>query len=85
MSIPKADKKLIEQANKFLFDTGLFHTFSQFCAREMIGKEMLHSDRWSVIYDWLEEQNVDKTEGIETALTEWFETMCIHIKKVVTE
>lgn len=80
-NIPKADKKLIDQANMFLFDTGLFQAFSQFCAREMIGKEMLHSDRWSAIYDWLEEQKVDKPEGIETALTEWFETTCIHVKK----
>ena len=60
MNMPKADKKLIEQANKFLFDTGLYHAFSQFCAREMIGKGMLHSDRWSSIYDWLEGQNIDK-------------------------
>ena len=83
MNIPKADKKLIEQANNFLIiDTGLFHAFNQFCAKEMIGKEMLHSDRWSMIYDWLEEQNVDKPEGIETALTEWFETTCIHVKKL---
>lgn len=83
MDIVKADKKLIEQANKFLIiDTGLFHKFSQFCAKEMIGKEMLHSDRWSMIYDWLEEQDVEKPEGIETALTEWFETTCIHAKKI---
>ena len=76
----KADNILLEQANKFLLETKLYYPFNLFCTREMIGKEMLHSDRWGRIYDWLEKQDIDKPNGIETALTELFETTCIHVK-----
>lgn len=82
MNILKANIQLIEDAIDFLLETCLYHHFCQFCTNEMIGKEMLHSDRWGMIYDWLQKQEVDKPDGIETALTEWFETTCIHIKKL---
>lgn len=82
MNIPKANTQLVEQANRFLLETGLYNSFCQFCSNKMIGKEMLHSDRWSMIYDWLQMQEIDKPNGIETSLTEWFETTCIHVKKI---
>lgn len=82
MNIPKANMKLVEQANKFLSEMGLHNSFCQFCTNNMIGKEMLHSDRWSMVYDWLQKQEINKPNGIETALTEWIETTCIHVKKI---
>ena len=82
MNIPKANEQLVEQAYKFLSETGLYYPFCQFCADKMIGRKMLHSDRWSMIYDWLQMQEIDKPNGIETSLTEWFETTCIHVKKI---
>lgn len=82
MNIPKANVQLVEQANEFLIETMLYNQFCQFCTDKMIGKEMIHSDRWVLIYDWLENQKINKPDGIETALTEWFETTCIHVKKL---
>lgn len=82
MNIPKADIHLIKQAENFLLETQLYHSFCQFCADKMTGREMLHSDRWSMIYDWIQNQDVDKPNGIETSLTEWFEATCIHVKKI---
>lgn len=87
--IPKADKELIKQADNFLMETHLFYSFCQFASSLITNNiekaEWLHSDRWSAIYDWLHEQNIEKdklSDGIETALTEYFETNFIHVKRL---
>lgn len=87
--IPKADKELIKQADNFLMETHLFYSFCQFSSSLITNNiekaEWLHSDRWSAIYDWLHEQNIEKdklSDGIETALTEYFETNFIHVKRL---
>lgn len=71
------DCVLIEKAENFLRQFDLYQSFLTFCKMELVGKEMLHSDRWSAIFDWLTEKNLrkeDKPEAIESALTELYET-----------
>lgn len=84
----KADMELMRKADDFLMKTQLFHSFNRFCTNLFLSNvgnfEWLHSDRWSVIYDWLEEQSLEKHEkpdGIVTALTEYFETNYMNIKE----
>lgn len=82
MNVLKIDINMIKIAEHFLFENNLFHKFNLFCTREMIGREMLHSDRWSMIHDWLESQGIKNPRGVVTALTEYFETTCIHVKTI---
>lgn len=48
-----------------------------------IGKEWLHSDRWSAAYDWVNDgrfANVDIPEDIVNCLVEEWKTNAIHLK-----
>lgn len=84
----KANADLVKKADNFLKQSPqLYQSFCTLCSRliyENIGKSnCLHSDRWSVVYDWLQEQNLEgyeKPNEIETALTEWLE-LSLHIKE----
>lgn len=82
----KADMELIRIADFFLIETELLYSFNHFCDNLLLNnaENWLHSDRWSVIYDWLEEQTIEseKPEAIVTALTEYFEAMHIGIKEI---
>lgn len=81
-----ADMEMINKAKQFLMDTETFHEWNRFEADQFskwIGKEWLHSDRWSATYDWI---NDGKFEGIEIpndiieCLVEYWETNALHIK-----
>lgn len=83
-SIPIADTNLIEKAEAFLKNNNLFYEFcsfhSKFFCKLLVGSYS-HSDRWAAIYDWLHERMKNAPEGIETALTELYETKYIHLKR----
>lgn len=81
-----ADMEMINQAKQFLIDTNRFYDWNAFEAEQFlkwIGKEWLHSDRWSATYDWV---NNRKFEGVEMpnniieCLVEYWETNALHIK-----
>lgn len=79
-----ANQELIEKAKSFLEENNFFHEFCKF-HRDMfptfISKGCNHSDRWSAIYDWVELKASTTDVEIVTALTEYYETFMIHIKR----
>ena len=86
LCFPIADQEMIEKAKKFIEETGSFNDWcslqtSQF--HKWIGREWLHSDRWSAVYDWVNDgrfANVDLPEDIIECLVEDWETHGIHVK-----
>ena len=81
-----ADIEMINKAKQFLIDTETFHDWNMFETNQFskwIGKDWLHSDRWSAAYDWV---NNGKFEGIEApadiieCLVEYWETNALHVK-----
>lgn len=83
---PIADVKMVNKAKQFLINTGMYH---EWCKLESdnfyrwVGKEWLHSDRWSTAYDWVNDgkfSDVDIPEDIIECLVEYWETNALHIK-----
>lgn len=86
ISFPVADMSAIYKAKQFLFDTKTFYHWNQFESDQFynwIGKEWLHSDRWSAAYDWVNDGKFDGVElpdNIIECLVEYWETNALHIK-----
>ena len=81
-----ADMEMIDRAKQFLVDTKTFHDWNMFESNQFskwIGKEWLHSDRWSATYDWVNDGrfiNVEIPRDIEECLVEYWETNALHLK-----
>jgi len=84
ISFPVADGEMIENAKEFLEKTGMFHAWCLYVSGQFsdwIGKEWLHSDRWSATYDWVNGlEDVELPEHIIECLVEYWETNFLHIK-----
>ncbi len=81
---PIADSILIKRADEFLKTNNLTYDFCSFHSKfffRLLGSKYSHSDCWAAIYDWLHERLEHVPEGIETALTELYETKYIHVKR----
>lgn len=81
-----ADIEMINKAKQFLIDTETFNEWNMFESNQFskwIGREWLHSDRWSATYDWV---NDGKFKGMKIptdiieCLVEYWETNALHIK-----
>lgn len=81
-----ADMEMIDRAKQFLVDTKTFHEWNIFESNQFskwIGREWLHSDRWSATYDWVNDgrfEDVEIPSGIIECLVEYWETNALHIK-----
>lgn len=81
-----ADMEMIDRAKQFLVDTKTFHDWNMFESNQFskwIGKEWLHSDRWSATYDWVNDrkfENIEIPNDIIECLVEYWETNALHIK-----
>lgn len=85
-----ADLKAIRKAEMFLMDNFLVSAFFLFCGdiREKGIKEKWdHTARWEAIATWVGEQDLtfanpfnEKPQGIEGALTEWYEKVYLPSK-----
>ena len=81
-----ADIEMINKAKQFLMDTETFHEWNRFEADQFlkwIGKEWLHSDRWSATYDWINDGKFECIEiptDIIECLVEYWETNALHVK-----
>ena len=83
---PVADMEMVNKAKQFLVDTNTFHDWCKLESDQFakwIGKEWLHSDRWSTTYNWVNDGrfiNVEVPENIEECLVEYWETNALHLK-----
>ena len=81
-----ADMEMIDRAKQFLVDTKTFHEWNIFESNQFskwIGREWLHSDRWSATYDWVNDrkfENIEIPNDIIECLVEYWETNALHIK-----
>ena len=81
-----ADMEMIDRAKQFLVDTKTFHDWNMFESNQFskwIGKDWLHSDRWSTTYDWVNDgrfEYVEIPDDIVECLVEYWETNALHIK-----
>ena len=81
-----ADMEMIDRAKQFLVDTKTFHDWNMFESNQFskwIGKDWLHSDRWSAAYDWVNDgrfETVEIPSDIIECLVEYWETNALHIK-----
>lgn len=81
-----ADMEMVNKAKNFIEKTGMFYEWCKLQSDQFskwIGKEWLHSDRWSATYDWVNDgrfANVDVPEDIINCLVEEWETNAIHLK-----
>lgn len=72
---------------EFLNKTNMLHSFCKFCMDQTfnnLNKHMIHSDRWSIVFDWVHDgkfDNIELPENIETDLTEYWETKICHIRR----
>lgn len=63
----------MEKAKKFLEENNLV---SRFRGLMLDGKYLtMHSDRWSLVYDWVDSLGIEKPNGIETDLTYYWEML----------
>ena len=83
---PVTDMEMVNKAKNFIEKTGMFYEWCKLQSDQFskwIGKEWLHSDRWSAAYDWVNDgrfANVDVPEDIVNCLVEEWETNAIHLK-----
>lgn len=83
---PVADMEMVNKAKQFLIDTNTFHDWCKLESDQFskwVGKEWLHSDRWSATYDWVNDGkfiNVEVPGDIEECLVEYWETNALHLK-----
>lgn len=81
-----ADMEMINKAKQFLINTNTFYDWCKFESEQFskwIGKEWLHSDRWSSVYDWINDKrlySVEIPENIIECLVEHWETNSLHMK-----
>ena len=84
------DLKAIQKAEQFLSENFLMGVFYLFCGeiREKGIKEKWdHKTRWNAIAAWVRDQDIthdnpfaEKPQGIENALTEWYEKIYLPSK-----
>lgn len=84
------DLKAIKKAEQFLMENYLMGVFYLFCGeiREKGIKEKWdHKARWNAIAEWVRDQDItkenpfaEKPQGIEAALTEWYEKLYLPSK-----
>lgn len=83
---PIADVEMVNKAKQFLINTGMYHEWCKFTSNNFyrwIGKEWLHSDRWSATYDWVNNgkfSDIEIPKDIIGCLVEYWETNILHIK-----
>ena len=83
---PVADIEMINKAKQFLVDTKTFHNWNMFESKQFskwVCKEWLHSDRWSAVYNWVNDgkfSDIEVPTDIIECLVEYWETNALHIK-----
>lgn len=84
-----ADHKLVEQAHEFLMKNNLSRDFDRFHTNNLatfLARGYNHSEKWSAIHDWLDDMyaqgKISATpNGIETALTEYYDCYMLPLMK----
>lgn len=75
----------MDKIELFLIKTNMYRVFCKFCIAKTLqhcNENIIHSDRWSMVYDWVHDGRFEGQElpnEIETILTQIWETQILHL------